>query len=935
MKGDDMLKDDLINFVKTQTEYFKFEDPSEKLTAEYMCGVFGTKRNTVSHYLNRALEEGLLIKINTRPVYFLHREMFERQFFGAGQKVYRSWKDLQREGAPSPDSEKKERFQEEEDDGCFRQMIGYGGSLRYAISQVKTSIFYPDNSLPIMLNGPTGSGKSFMAERICQFAKEKGILEPTAPFISLNCAQYANNPELLSSNLFGYVKGAFTGAVKDSVGLLEAADHGILFLDEVHRLNYEGQEKLFTFLDRGIYSRMGENDVVHSADVRIIMATTEDLSSGFLDTFLRRIPICISMPSLEERGPKEKYEYIYRAFLKECNFLKKNICVSSRAMELLMNYQYSGNIGELQSTIKYMAAAQYSENRNQEEIRIGLHSLPDKILRAGSHEITGKADVHYKNIVITPESDPSDKIMPIYESEKYIDRLVRCLENSLEWEMKRDDYIARASREITETFDQLLQLDINRKDQAVYQFVWDRCTQIFQEFRNNYKISFNSSDTAAVSNYLFHRKFQMICADDVLLEKFEKIRRKITPYCTPAFQMAERLLQTAGRQIEMEYNSVDKVILALFLKSSGIDTGEKKIRGVVLARGTGVAGGMAAAANRLLEARAFEAVSIPINCTEQEISEALMLYMEEHNVSGGLLAFVDMGSPEVICEPLQEILQGPLAVVDGVSVRMLVFAGENMKYRNTDRRLGDLLQKIQRENTVCYKLIYPEKKRQKTIITCCETGIGTADKLREILEASIPEEYQIRIVSDDYYHLKKSGENSTLFRLNEVIGIIGSKNPGIGEIPFVSIDELMSGNSQERLEEILSFTRDEKAMRIINDRLIRNFSMERLINMLTILDSGKVIENIETILRKYEIKQERRLSNQKKMSLIFHLSCLIERLIRQTPIETYPDLEKFVSAHDREIAEVYDDFRELESIYSIKIPVSELAYIHNILYSEW
>src|SRR5699024_7991829 len=118
------------------------------------------------------------------------------------------------------------------------------------------------------------------------------------PFVVMNSAQYANNVELLSSTLSGYVKAAFTGAYSPTKGLLEAADEGILFVDEVHRLNSESQEKLFVFLDQGIFRRMGESDGWHRANVRIIMATTEDLQSNFLGTFLRRIPIVIRIPSL-------------------------------------------------------------------------------------------------------------------------------------------------------------------------------------------------------------------------------------------------------------------------------------------------------------------------------------------------------------------------------------------------------------------------------------------------------------------------------------------------------------------------------------------------------------------------------------------------------------------------------------------------------------
>ncbi|QWU07856.1 sigma 54-interacting transcriptional regulator [Heyndrickxia coagulans] len=80
--------------------------------------------------------------------------------------------------------------------------MGAEGSLKKAITQIKTSIFYP-GGLPIMLCGPTGVGKSYTAELIYKCCVENEVLPPHAPFISFNCAQYANNPELLSSNLFG------------------------------------------------------------------------------------------------------------------------------------------------------------------------------------------------------------------------------------------------------------------------------------------------------------------------------------------------------------------------------------------------------------------------------------------------------------------------------------------------------------------------------------------------------------------------------------------------------------------------------------------------------------------------------------------------------------------------------------------------------------
>ena len=303
------LKEDLMAYLEKETAQFTFENPSENLTANVISNIFQVRRNTVSHYLNQLFDENLIIKINTRPVYFLNRPIFEQKYYSVPTTLFNSFQELQ-ELQPS----------QEESKDIFDQLIGSDGSLKKAVSQIKASIFYP-GGLPIILCGPTGVGKSFTAELIYKYSREKGILPEKAPFISFNCAQYANNPELLSSNLFGYVKGAFTGANTTKDGMIAAADGGILFLDEVHRLNPEGQEKLFTLMDQGVYRRMGESEENHKVNIRFIFATTEKLEENFLQTFLRRIPIRVTMPSLDERGEKEKKQFIY-LFLTQLSHLK-------------------------------------------------------------------------------------------------------------------------------------------------------------------------------------------------------------------------------------------------------------------------------------------------------------------------------------------------------------------------------------------------------------------------------------------------------------------------------------------------------------------------------------------------------------------------------------------------------------------------------------
>ncbi|MCQ5280646.1 sigma 54-interacting transcriptional regulator, partial [Clostridium sp. DFI.1.208] len=103
--------------------------------------------------------------------------------------------------------------------------------------------------------------------------------------------EYSNNPELFLTNLVGYTKGAYTGAEEDKEGLLSIADNGMIFMDEFHSLRPECQEKIFLFMDKGIFHKVGDIETWYSSKIRLIFATTENPSNVLLKTLLRRIPI--------------------------------------------------------------------------------------------------------------------------------------------------------------------------------------------------------------------------------------------------------------------------------------------------------------------------------------------------------------------------------------------------------------------------------------------------------------------------------------------------------------------------------------------------------------------------------------------------------------------------------------------------------------------
>nr|WP_273377881.1 sigma 54-interacting transcriptional regulator [Symbiobacterium thermophilum] len=168
---------------------------SSGVTAIEVAEHVGIRRNNASADLNELVNEGLALKLKGKPV----------RFIAAAEP-----------GSPAVPAPVA--------NDPFDELVGYGGSLGAAVEQAKAAMLYPPRGLPTLISGPTGSGKSRLAEAMYRYAVAAGRLPPGAPFCVFNCADYAANPQLLQAQLFGYVKGAFTGAERDTPGLVAQAD---------------------------------------------------------------------------------------------------------------------------------------------------------------------------------------------------------------------------------------------------------------------------------------------------------------------------------------------------------------------------------------------------------------------------------------------------------------------------------------------------------------------------------------------------------------------------------------------------------------------------------------------------------------------------------------------------------------------------------------
>ena len=911
------MKEELLNYLKNQTAFLDLNDLSDLFTASKLAEIFKVKRNTVSQYLNQLTENGELVKINSRPVYYFHKSAFEKQFFALSSNYYESVQGILAE---------QPLFGKEQD--FFSLLIGHDKSLNRVIEQIKAALNYPDGGLPVLINGESGTGKSYLVKLIYHYCLQNELIAEDAPFITLNCAQYANNPELLTSNLFGSVKGAYTGADADRKGAFEAADGGILFLDEVHRLNAEGQEKLFTYLDQGLIYRMGDTNHPINVQTRLFFATTEDLTSNFLTTFIRRIPIQVTIPSLQQRARNERLELIYSFLISEQTKIKRELVISGQTLELLASGSFKGNIGELQNIVRVMVAKAFSEAIPDQQVRLTIYHLPESLLSLNTQNLQTSLP---EEVVIHSDSRLDNLMFSNSQSQRRVeDTFAKMI---LEYQKSHgvlSDCHLKLKELVDQLFDYLLFETDRQQKHEMLLYLTQYVRETFRQMESAYQIKFNGNSVYAVGYYLFQRgSSRWISEDNEIMERIRQLEVQVSEAYPASYYYVQRIMELCKPKIDIEISAMDRIVLTLYLKKADWTKDQGMTKAVIVAHGYATASSIANVANRFLGKDIFESFDMPLDVTPQQIAEEILDYSENNDISNGLVILVDMGSLKEIYQYFPKQINVPIVIMNNVTTPLAVAVGESIKHQRT---LNELAMKSAAEAAFDWEIIYPEENRTKALLTTCQTGIGTANQICHLLEKSLPSTCELKILPYEYRILEEKKLDETVFSIYDVLGIIGTDDPKIAEMPYLSLEELISGDEQQVLSEWLAPVMTAEENHIFNTNVIRNFSLEKVIDSVTILDTDKVMSEIDLFMRDLELSGRIQLSNAKKLALYVHVSCLIERLIRNVPIETYEGYDELYQCQKERLKRIKQAFSVIERVYSVTIPDSELAYIFDIVY---
>lgn len=283
----------------------------------------------------------------------------------------------------------------------FEKLVGNSPEMVAIVEKLRR--VSPTNST-VLIQGATGTGKELIAQAIHQNSPRKN-----KPFVGLNCAALSDN--LLESELFGHVKGAFTGAIADRMGKIEYANGGTLFLDEVGDMPMATQIKLLRVLEESEITRVGSNTPI-KVNVRLISATNRDLTDAIeagtfrSDLYHRLKVVSIRLPALVERHGDIPVliDHFIRVFCEKHG--KEVRGMTAAARKYLLQYDYPGNVRQLRNIIESMVVMDYDGLLNVDDLPEELDELVSPEERAEAEKEAADELKRFQNAHSAPTAPP-------------------------------------------------------------------------------------------------------------------------------------------------------------------------------------------------------------------------------------------------------------------------------------------------------------------------------------------------------------------------------------------------------------------------------------------------------------------------------------------------------------------------------------------------
>ncbi|WP_349626501.1 PRD domain-containing protein [Lactiplantibacillus plantarum] len=819
--------------------------PNERITTNQAANAVGLTRGVTSSYLSKLAKQDYLLKTGTRPVY---------------------WQVKRAQSA-------------------FDHLIGSTGSLAPDIQRAIETIVYPEHGLPILITGPSGSGKGTLARTIYREALHRKILTQTAFFKTIDCTNYKGQPE----NLKQALQSVITQATADN-----AQQSGYLYVKNFQALRPADQQHLFTLADQQA-----------TTNIRYILsATTTRVDTNQIH--FKSTVSQISLVPINDRPFNERVAFVAQFLQQQANQTARTIRISLAEIMALATLQHDDNIRGLRNHIQMICASAYAKTPESDQLIIG---------QTASEMLSVEPDHHDLHLMLASIVTSALQLTPT------VDTLFKDLDHSL----RQGEAITEQSFLVLKV---LNQIDVSHSKPLLTAFDQIIQTTATGFLTNHYGITFPKTD-AFWRNVTNAFSFATLCHDNLTVTKsVQNLQAEIKQRYPRSHYVFKNFLS----KLPPSYSQNSYYFLPFFILMSPCTTKLESVKynAIIIAHGEHTATSIQQIANTLCGNFFFEAFDMPIDVSFKQISSHVQHYLTRQGPSPkGNIILLDMGSLQQMFREVKSFSNQELLVVNNVTTAMALDIGLRVQRNEPFQTIASASQKYGLATNAQY---YEGLSNKKNIIVSCMSGVGLSEQLKKLIFTTLSTSLEVIAIDYKKLHDLLKNHDRHFFANTQLILTTTDVSGDVG-VDIMNIYNIFDKSSSLELQStLLAAGESQEATNLLVEKLLRFLSIEGIRGRLQILNPDIVIQKSQDIVAHYENFYNVEFDSRLKLNLYMHLSLMMERMLMSTT-ESETTLNKAtLTNRERDFFLLSSGiFKPLEQKFNIKIQDYEIELLYELL----
>ena len=869
---------------------------AEFFQASYVAGELSISRSLASQYMNALFAEGRLVKVASRPVLFFakaaleaeHGILLENSSFLSIEELLSHIEYLRRASYG------------------FEDVIGYDGSLKPVFEQARAAVAYPPKGLPLMLVGERGTGRRTIRRAINRYCLSKGVIADESLIVTIQAERYRDEVVRV---LFGD---------KERAGILASGEPRLVWIVNAHLLSDEQIETCLSYFDFG--RKYSSPRSVERCASRLFFELEGEVSDYTRRAWGQSVPAFCQVPAYHERALDEKEAWAFKFLRREEKRIGRPIQVSASVIRRLTAQQFADNLDGLTRVISMSCASALTDQDNQPatSLRIFSSHLP-----AADVAIADTYPIYDEPALIDVDLyDPASKGA---EATGLLTRFMRVFEASSS--AGEGAIEARAKNALSSYFECVgrSRNESASRDYAAEAAISDIARQVFERHGVREPVNFSSHFLASTA---FFRGNQAAVSRWHSEERglIRSYTRLVTQKYATEFSILTHLKNYLQDYLGWKIDEDNLAIFAFYLHWYLRDGQSRVCRGIIVAHGYSTANSIADSVNTMLGEHVFDAIDMPLDVQVDKIIDRLERHVSRAALPSDMLVMVDMGSLERIGSKLSADLAISTGVINNVSTALALEAG-SMISRNAS--LQEILEHVRSISTASYSLNTFERQ-DDCIVFVSENGAMAATRLADLFIKSLPRPISVSMVTCDYFEFVKSGGKIEELRGRQPLFVFGALDPHLPDTPFVSLEGIAEMGPGEESCLGLNAHLSIPEVAELRENLIRNFSLESLMNHLTILEPTRLMETVSSSIEQLQSSLGYAFSYSMRLRFYIHISYLVERLVTKDVLD-YGDEGAFARDHADFIYRVRSSFAGLAANYGVDLPIGEINYLYDLI----